>query len=270
MTIDEKLSRLEEILKGTGGALVAFSGGVDSTFLAKVARDVLGDGAAAVTVRSQIHAKFEFEEAKEIAKAIGIRHIVVTVDALAVPGLASNPPGRCYICKHQILGTLIEIAKSERLPVVVEGTHAGDADDFRPGMRAVRELGVRSPLAEAGLTKPEIRELSCRMGLPTWSKPSYACLASRIPYGQEISIDKLQQVEQGEDYLRSKGYKVFRVRHHGEIARLELAPDEMKRFAAAENFHEVSRYFKTLGFSYVALDLEGYRTGSLNEVLPRK
>jgi len=267
MTLEEKLARLTEILKGTGGVLVALSGGVDSSFLAKAAKDALGDRAAAVTVTSQIHAAFEAREAVDVARLIGIRHFLVEVDALAVPGLAENPPERCYICKQQILGTLLEIAKREGLPLVVEGSNASDTGDFRPGMKAVKELGVRSPLAEAGLTKADIRELSCRMGLPTWSKPSYACLASRIPYGERITEEKLRQIERAEDYLRGKGYLVCRVRHHGKLARLELSPDEMRRFVAEEDFDAVAKSIKAFGFAYVALDLEGYRTGSLNEVL---
>ena len=270
MTTDDKLARLKEILAKTGGVLVAFSGGVDSTFLAKVAHDVLGSKALAVTVHSEIHPAFEQDEAIEIAREIGIRHVVINVDALDVEGLAENPPERCYICKKAIFGTLLEIARKEGLPVLVDGSNASDTGDFRPGMKALAELGIKSPLLEAGLTKADIREISCRMGLPTWNKPSYACLASRIPYGERITEEKLRAIEKAEDFLRQKGYRVFRVRHHGNVARVELSPDEMKRFVAEEDWAAVAREIKACGFAYVALDLEGYRTGSLNETLGRE
>ncbi len=267
MTLEDKLAALRGIIEKTGGAVVAFSGGVDSTLLAKVAHDVLGERVLAVTLKSQIHPAFEQGDAVELARLIGIRHKVVDVDALAVEGLAENPPDRCYICKRQVLGGILAIAREEGLPAVVEGSNASDEGDFRPGMRAVRELGVLSPLKEAGLTKDEIREISCRLGLPTWSKPSFACLASRIPYGQRITPEKLRQVDTAEDFLRSRGYQAFRVRHHGDIARIELAPDEMKRFLANEDLSAVAAHLKSLGFAYVTLDLQGYRTGSLNEVI---
>ena len=267
MSVEEKFASLGAILKDTGGVLVAFSGGVDSTFLAKAAFDVLGQRSMAVTVASEIHPAFEAEEAVVLARDIGIRHKVIRVKALDIEGLAENPPDRCYICKRAILSRLTDLAREEGLPVVVEGSNASDTGDFRPGMKAVKEFGVRSPLFEAGLTKDDIRELSCRMGLPTWNKPSYACLASRIPYGERITDEKLRAVERAEDYLRAKGYRVFRVRHHGKVARIELAPGEMKRFLAVEDLDHVAQRVKEFGFSYVALDLEGYRTGSLNEPL---
>lgn len=265
--VQGKLARLKEIIADTGGMLVAFSGGVDSTLLTKVAFDVLGERALAVTVRSKIHPSFEEREAAEIAEAIGIRYLVLDADPLEVEGFAANPPERCYICKKAILSALLDIARKEGLPAVAEGSNASDVGDFRPGMKAVAELGVLSPLKDVDLTKDEIREISRGLGLATWDKPSYACLASRIPYGHEITGEKLRAVDAAEDYLRGKGYRVLRVRHHGDVARIELAPDEMKRFAAEEDFDEVSRAFRGFGFRYAALDLEGYRTGSLNEAL---
>lgn len=267
MTLDEKLAKLRDILSQMKGAIVALSGGVDSTFLAKVAYETLGDKAVAVTVGSQIHAGFEEREAAEVARAIGIRHMLIRADALGVPGLAENPPERCYICKKAIFKMLLDIAAKEGHGIVAEGTNASDEGDFRPGVRALSELRVRSPLREAGLAKQDIRDLSRRMGLPTWNKPSYACLASRIPYGERITPEKLRSIEKAEDLLRARGYRVFRVRHHGSVARIELSAEEMKRFLAEENLAEISREIKALGFAYVALDLEGYRTGSLNETL---
>lgn len=268
MTLGEKLKNLREIVAGTGGAVVAFSGGVDSTFLAKVARNVLGDKALAVTVRSRIHPRFEAREAEELARAMGIRHVMLDADPLDVPGFAANPPERCYICKREILAALWEVARGEGVAAVMEGTNADDSGDYRPGMRAVAEAKALSPLKEAGLTKRDIRELSCRLGLPTWDKPSYACLASRIPYGEAITEESLRAIEAAEGMLREKGYKVFRVRKHGDIARIELSAGEMKRFIAEEDLPGVAREMKALGFKYVALDMEGYRTGSLNEALP--
>jgi uncharacterized protein len=270
ISAEDKLTKLRSALTGMRSALVALSGGVDSTFLAKVARETLGDRALAVTVGSEIHAGFEEREAAELAHAIGIRHMAVNVEALGVPGLAENPPERCYICKKAIFRKLSEIARAEKLDAVVEGSNASDMGDYRPGMKALAELGIRSPLREAGLTKQDIRDLSCRMGLPTWNKPSYACLASRIPYGERITEEKLRAIEKAEDFLRQKGYRVFRVRHHGNVARVELSPDEMKRFVAEEDWAAVAREIKACGFAYVALDLEGYRTGSLNETLGRE
>jgi len=267
MTLDGKLAKLRDILSQMKGAIVALSGGVDSTFLAKVAYETLGDKAVAVTVGSQIHAGFEEREAAEVARAIGIRHMLIRADALGVPGLAENPPERCYICKKAIFKMLLDIAAKEGHGIVAEGTNASDEGDFRPGVRALSELRVRSPLREAGLAKQDIRDLSRRMGLPTWNKPSYACLASRIPYGERITPEKLRSIEKAEDLLRARGYRVFRVRHHGSVARIELSAEEMKRFLAEENLAEISREIKALGFAYVALDLEGYRTGSLNETL---
>ena len=267
MTLDGKLAKLRDILSQMKGAIVALSGGVDSTFLAKVAYETLGDKAVAVTVGSQIHAGFEEREAAEVARAIGIRHMLIRADALGVPGLAENPPERCYICKKAIFKMLLDIAAKEGHGIVAEGTNASDEGDFRPGVRALSELRVRSPLREAGLAKQDIRDLSRRMGLVTWNKPSYACLASRIPYGERITPEKLRSIEKAEDLLRARGYRVFRVRHHGSVARIELSAEEMKRFLAEENLAEISREIKALGFAYVALDLEGYRTGSLNETL---
>lgn len=267
MTLEEKYEKLGEILGEAGSVLVAFSGGVDSSLLAKAAFDGLGEKALAVTIKSAIHPDFELREAEEIAAAIGIRHLVVEADMLEVEGFCENTPERCYICKRAILTTLLGIAAREGLGVVAEGSNASDGTDFRPGRRAVAELGVMSPLAEAGLSKGEIRELSRREGLVTFDKPSYACLASRVPYGEEITGEKLTAIDRGEELLRARGYRIVRVRHHGALARIELGGDELGRFMAEEDAAEIARAFKELGFTYVTVDLEGYRTGSLNETL---
>ncbi len=267
MTIDEKYEHLKAALSAAGGALVAFSGGVDSTFLAKVAFDVLGERALAVTIRSSIVPAFELDEAGQIARSIGIRHRFIDARVLDVEGFAENTPDRCYICKRALLSMLVGLAREEGLPGVVEGSNVSDASDYRPGMKAVEELGVGSPLVEAGLAKGEIRDLSRRLGLSTFDKPSNACLASRIPYGNRVTAEKLRTVENAEDFLRQRGYRTLRVRHHGRIARIELSPEETGRFLAEEDLAEIARHIKGFGFTYVTLDLEGYRTGSLNEPL---
>ncbi len=267
MTLEEKYQLLTSMISESGGMLVAFSGGVDSTFLAKVAFDVLGERALAVTARAKVHAAFEEQEAVELAREIGIRHLVIDADPLEAEGFAQNPPQRCYICKSTILSALLPIARQEGLATVAEGSNASDTGDYRPGMRAVDDLGAVSPLKEAGLVKDEIRLLSRRLGLSTWDKPAFACLASRIPYGNIITEDKLRSVDAAEDYLRARGYRILRVRHHGDVARIELAPEEMERFMDSADLAEVARAFKGFGFRYAALDLEGYRIGSLNEAL---
>jgi uncharacterized protein len=262
-----KLETLSQRLAETGGLVVAYSGGVDSTLLLKVAHVALGDRVLAVTARSETYPEHEVEEAIRLARELGIRLREIHTEELAREEFASNPPERCYFCKRELFGKLLEIAQAEGLAVVVDGANVDDVGDFRPGSRAAAELGVRSPLREAGLTKEEIRELSRELGLPTWDKPSFACLASRFPYGDRITREELVKVRAAEQVLRELGLRQFRVRHHGETARLEVEPEEIARLAAPELRAHLVAELQRLGYLYVTLDLQGYRTGSMNAPL---
>lgn len=266
----EKLIRLKEILKDMGSAAIGFSGGVDSTFLLGAAREVLGDRVLAITVSSSVCPGRELEEAVNFIKDINAKHVIVEFDVFKVQGFAENHKDRCYICKKEIFSKIIEIAGGEGFEYIVDGTNADDMGDYRPGMKAISELGVRSPLLEAGLTKKDIRILSREMNLPTWDKPSFACLASRIPYGQEITEEKLRMVELSEEFLMDNGFRQVRVRHHGEMARIEVSPDDRNRFFNTELMDNVAARLKEIGFNYVTLDLKGYRTGSMNEMIGRE
>lgn len=245
--------------------LVAFSGGVDSTFLLKVAHQELGEGALAVTAVSETYTRREREEAEAFTQAAGIRHRVIETNELNNNNFASNPPTRCYFCKGELFGKLREMAKRDGIGVVADGTNADDALDYRPGREAAKEAGVRSPLLEAGLTKSEIRELSRELGLSTADKPAAPCLSSRIPYGQKITREKLTQIEAAENYLRELGFPEIRVRHHDFIARIEVPPQATAEVLSHAD--AITKKLESLGFFYVTLDLKGYRTGSLNEVL---
>ncbi|ABY93491.1 MAG: ExsB family protein [Caldanaerobacter subterraneus] len=264
--IKEKLRKLQEYLLKLDNALIAFSGGVDSTFLAKVSYDVLGNRVLAVTATSPMHPKSELKEAVELAKKIGIPHLVVEFnDILEIEEFRKNPLNRCYICKSNLFSRFKAIAEEKGFKYILEGTNADDVSDFRPGRRALKELGILSPLLECGIKKEEIRILSKELGLPTWGKPSYACLASRIPYGEEITYDKLSMVEKAEEDLRDLGFSGFRVRYHGDVARIELPKEQMETIFEEGIREEVVKRIKNAGFKYVTMDLEGYRTGSLNE-----
>jgi uncharacterized protein len=221
----------------------------------------------AVTARSSTYPSRELEEAKELAKSFGANHEIIVSEELEVPGFSENPPERCYYCKKELFGKLVKMARERGFNFVLDGSNADDTGDFRPGMRAKDELGVISPLKEVGLTKAEIRALSQKMGLPTWNKPSFACLASRFPYGERITEEKLNRVEKAEDLLKELGFIQYRVRSHGDLARIEVSPEEIERFFEKSLREKVVAEFKKLGFVYVSLDLTGYRTGSMNEGL---
>lgn len=269
--LSRKARRLEEIVKSLGSVVVAYSGGVDSTLLLKVCLDALGgEKVLAVTAESETYPQEEVEGAKQLAKALGARHVVIKTEELCDPNFASNPPERCYFCKQELFGKLLEVARREGMKHVVDGSNADDVGDFRPGMWAARELGIRSPLKEAGLTKAEVRELSRALGLPTWDKPSMACLASRFPYGHRITPEELRMVGEAERFIRGLGFRTVRVRHHGKLARIEVSPDEVERMARREVRQRVVERLKELGYVWVSLDLEGYRSGSMNEALERR
>jgi uncharacterized protein len=263
-----KLARLEKIVERCGGALVAFSGGVDSTFLLSVARGVLGKKLLAVTVAFPAVPAAEIRNAKAIARALKVKHLVVRADdVLEMTSFRDNPPDRCYHCKKAILSKLLAIAQALGFPCILEASNKDDVRDYRPGHRAVRELGAKSPLIEAGLTKADIRALSMERGLPTWNKPSAACLASRIPYGETITREKLARIERGEAYLVSLGFSSCRLRHHGDLARIEVPEGEIARLVGAGVKNRIVKKMKALGFRYVTIDIEGYRSGSMNEAL---
>jgi pyridinium-3,5-biscarboxylic acid mononucleotide sulfurtransferase len=267
MELEVKLDRLKKHLKELESVAVAYSGGVDSTFLLKIAHEVLGDNAIAVTARSSTYPERELRETADFVLKMGIRQVVIASEELDIEGFADNPPNRCYYCKRELMAKTIEVAHSNNIRHVAEGSNADDTGDYRPGMQAVRELGVKSPLLEAGFGKEEIRILSKKMDLPTWNKPAFACLASRFPYGQKITADKLLVIDLAEQFLLDLGFRQVRVRHHGSIARIEVSAEERNNFFYSDVMDMIYEKFQQLGFMYTALDLRGYRTGSMNEFI---
>jgi pyridinium-3,5-biscarboxylic acid mononucleotide sulfurtransferase len=267
MTLEEKEQRLENLLKELAPVVVAFSGGVDSTYLAYKAHAVLGPQSLAVTAESASVPSQQRRMASQVVNQIGMRHKIIESRELESEEYSANPYNRCYYCKDELFNRLGELATELGTAVILDGLNADDLGDFRPGRKAGEEHQVRSPLMEVGLNKNEIRELSRRAGLPTADQPSSACLASRFPYGVQITEEKLKQVDRGEEALRGMGFRIFRVRHHEELARLEFGPEDLKKALNPEIAARLAALFKGLGYKYVTLDLEGYRTGSANEVL---
>ena len=265
--MNKKLEALQEYLKELGSVAIAFSSGVDSTFLLKVAHDVLGDQVIAVTAQSCSFPKRELEEAKAFCKKEGIKHIICESEELQIEGFSHNPKNRCYLCKHELFEKIGNIAKENNIKYVAEGSNMDDNGDYRPGLVAVKELGVSSPLRAAELNKQEIRELSKELGLSTWNKQSFACLSSRFVYGEEITRDKLSMVDKAEQLLLDLGFHQLRVRIHGTLARIEVLPDELQK--VLENRNQIVKAFKEYGFTYVTMDLQGYRMGSMNETLKK-
>lgn len=262
--LQQKWENLQAILQQMGRVAVAFSGGVDSTFLVKAAQLTSNVEVIAFTAASCFVPPRDVAEAKAFCAKEGIRHIIHEADVLSVKGIRENPKDRCYLCKHALFSFFTELAKKEGNYVLVDGTNVDDDGDYRPGRKALSELGVRSPLHEAGLHKADIRALSHEFGLATWDKPSAACLASRFPYGDTLTQEALARVDRAEVFLHSLGFTQLRVRVHGDLARIELLPDDMKRFADADTRTKIAQYLHDCGFRYAALDLDGYRTGSMN------
>ena len=265
--LDIKLERLASNLKGYGSLLVAFSGGVDSTFLLKMAFDTLGDKVVAFTEASPLHQSWELDESRALAEKLGVQQIIFSSDELDNSAFAANPPDRCYICKQAIFAKAIAKARELGLAQVVDGSNIDDLSEYRPGRKALEELNIKSPLLEAGFTKIDIRTASRILGLPTWNRQSLACLASRFPYGTAITSERLRQVETCETFLRKEGFSTFRVRYHGELARIEVTVDEILRLALSPMRERVVEHFKTAGFTYVTVDLQGFRSGSMDELL---
>ncbi|NLL04193.1 MAG: ATP-dependent sacrificial sulfur transferase LarE [Clostridiaceae bacterium] len=265
MCLETKLERLKSEILRMEKVVIAFSGGVDSSFLLKVAHEVLGENVLAVTAKSSTYPEREFNEAVEFVTDYGIPHRIIVSEELEVEGFSDNPLNRCYLCKHEMFNKIRQIAKDEGYKSIAEGSNKDDLGDYRPGMQAISELGIASPLKDAGLSKNDIRLLSKELGLKTWNKPSFACLSSRFPYGEKITAQKLHMVDKAEQFLIDLGFRQIRVRHHGSVARIEVEEIDFDRFLDKQMRNDVYTKLKELGFVHVTLDLKGYRTGSMNE-----
>ena len=267
-SVEDKFARLKEIFVSMGKVVVAYSGGVDSTLLLKAAKETLGgEHVLAVTALSPLYPDRELAGAKRMAQEMGVKHILIESNELEIEGFSKNPSNRCYFCKKELFEEMRNLARKESISYVVEGSTLDDVKDHRPGKKAIEELGIRSPLQETGFTKEDVRELSRMLGLPTWDKPSFACLASRFPYGEEITPEGLKMVDQAEDFLFSLGFKQVRVRHYQNLARIEVYPEEMSRLMNGSLREKIVNRLKEIGYRYVTLDLQGFRSGSMNEVL---
>ncbi len=263
--MERKLNILKDRLKEYKSAVIAFSGGVDSTFLARIAKDIYGENLLLITATSSTYPFYELDEAKSLASLLGIKHKIIVSEEIDIPGFTDNPPDRCYYCKSELFGKIKYIATAEGFDAVFDGSNADDLKDFRPGMKAKKEKGVISPLADSGFTKNDIRHFSAELKLPTATKQSYACLASRFPYGEKITKEKLDRLAEAEFEVKNLGFNQFRIRSHENVARLEFAQDEMdKGWRMRDKLTEICQ---RSGFTYIAIDLRGYRTGSMNEAL---
>ena len=268
LTLDEKLARMREIFRELGAVLVAYSGGIDSTLLLKVAHDTLGDRAVGVLSASESIPTDEVRDALAVTEELGIPVLTTYTEELSDPNYAANPTNRCYFCKTALFDELEAIAAREGIPHIVYGANMDDVGDYRPGAKAAKERGVRAPLQEAGMTKADIREAALRLGVPNWDKPAMACLSSRVPYGTAIDAAVLKRIWAGESFLRRQGFRQCRVRHHDDLARIEVPADDLARLAEPGLRAALAAHFKSIGYTYVTLDLEGFRSGSLNAKLP--
>ncbi len=263
--MDKKIENLKDYLKSLGSALIAYSGGIDSSFLAMTAFRTLGKNTAAATIRSPLVPKSEIEESKAIAKFIGIEHHVIPLNILSLPGFCKNPKNRCYLCKGKMFEKICRLSQELGFSCVIEGSNSDDIHSYRPGLEALKKMGIKSPLAELGFKKEEIREKAKNMGLPNYCLPSSACLASRIPYEQEITLKKLDMISEAECFIKSLGFHTVRVRCHHSLARIEVEKNKIETIFKNGNYKKICQYLKKLGFAYTTIDLEGFRSGSLDE-----